>query len=173
MNPMNLMNPTKPILGAFALAFVISGCNRSAETAVSPNPPVTATTPGTQNPTPDTQHPTPIKDSVEAFLAKHTDGKLLPKNVRLLSVNLEDKVASLDFSSEFNALANMGDSTEAEVQKELRGLLAKFPTVEKMSVTVEGNPFDSQMTDWKTPFPVRDEENDDVSQKPDENGGGQ
>ena len=35
--------------------------------------------------------------------------------------------------------------------------LAQFPTVKKMRVTVEGKPFDSQATDWSTPFPVREE----------------
>lgn len=155
------------------LALLISGCNRGAQTPPNPTPPANAApTPPSQNGD-DSSSKTPIKDAVEAFLATHTDGKLLPKGVRLLNVNLKEAVVTLDFSSEFQALANMGDSTEAEAQKELRKILAKFPNVEKMRVTVEGEHFDSQMTDWFEPFPVRDEETDDVTQKPQADGDNQ
>jgi hypothetical protein len=53
-------------------------------------------------------------------------------------------------------LANMGDTTESHAQKQLRAALAQFPGIEKMHVTVQGKPFDSQTTDWTEPFPVRD-----------------
>lgn len=156
---------------ALALALAIFGCNRSDSPPQNTPPPANATTPTTtQNSAPPGSQ-TPIKDSVEAFLAKNTDGKLLPKNVRLLSANLEEGVVTLDFSDEFQALANMGDSTEAEAQRELRKILAQFSTVEKMRVTVDGERFDSQMTDWYEPFPVRDEDTEDVSQKPEANEG--
>ena len=54
----------------------------------------------------------------------------------------------------------MGDSVESEAQKVLREAVATIPTVEKMRVTVEGKPYESQMTDWNTPFSVRDTSED-------------
>ena len=72
------------------------------------------------------------------------------------SVSVRGGIAALDFSPEFNQLSNMGDSTESGAQKQLRAALAKFPEIKKMQVTVRGKPFDSQATDWTTPFPVRE-----------------
>ena len=100
---------------------------------------------------------TPLKDSVTKLLAeaeKEADSPF-PKGTRLNSVNLEKGVATLDFSKEFQALADMGDTNESQAQKRLQAALAAFPQVEKMRVTVDGKPFESQATDWNTPFPVR------------------
>jgi hypothetical protein len=108
---------------------------------------------------------TPIQDAVKKMLADEAEGSKtlygdaghspFPRGTRLLSADLKDSVVTLDFSSEFSALANMGDTTESDAQKILRKTLAQFPNVQKMRVTVEGKPFDSQATDWNTPFPVR------------------
>lgn len=158
------------LLGSLlALSLLLTGCNRT-----TPNEANSAPAPHNPAPPAPTSNAskTPLKDAVEAFLAQHADGKLLPKDTRLLSAALEDGVATLDFSEEFQKLANMGDSTEAEAQRELRKVVAKFPNIEKMRITVEGGRFDSQVTDWDTPFPVRDDE-DDVTQKPGESEGGQ
>jgi spore germination protein GerM len=86
---------------------------------------------------------TPVKDSVTALLAE-SGSSPFPKGTRLLSVDIKDGVAALDFSKEFNRLANSGDSTESQAQKALCAALAKFPDVQKMHVTVEGKSFDSQ-----------------------------
>jgi germination protein M len=83
-------------------------------------------------------------------------GSPFPAGTQLVGVSLKEGVATLDFSKEFNALANSGDSVESAAQKALRSTLAQFPEVQKMRVTVEGKAFDSQNTDWTTPFPVRD-----------------
>jgi hypothetical protein len=161
------------LAGTFTLLLAISGCRNNP--TQPPAPPVTVpTSPPTSSTPQTTQSNTPLKDSIEAYLAQHSDGNILPKNVRLLGVKIDSGVATLDFSKEFQQLANMGDSTEAEVQRELRKLVAKFPNVEKMRVTVEGGHFDSQMTDWYEPFPVRDDASaEDVTQKPGESEGGQ
>lgn len=69
---------------------------------------------------------------------------------------MKDGVVYLDFNSAFNRLANMGDTTESQAQKALRHALQGIPGVKMMAVTVEGKPFQSQMTDWTTPFPIAD-----------------
>jgi len=125
----------------------------SAPPPVQPNPsaPSKAASP--------TESQSPLKDALEQRLAQASlkgSHSAIPAGTRLLSVNLEDGVATIDVSKEFNALANRGESTESRAQKELRALLAQFSTVKKMRLTVEGKPFDSQATDWNTPFPVRD-----------------
>ena len=95
-----------------------------------------------------------IRDAVEKSLAENP-GNVYPAGVRLLSVDMKDGVASLDFNKAFSDVANRGESGESEVQKSLRRTLADFPDAVKMRVTVEGHPFDSQATDWNTPFAVR------------------
>jgi hypothetical protein len=94
-----------------------------------------------------------VADAVRAAIKRHAES--FPKGVSVARVTVTDGVATLDFSPEFNKLANMGDSTESHAQKHLRAAVAKFPGIEKMRVTVQGKPFDSQATDWTTPFPVR------------------
>jgi len=96
---------------------------------------------------------TPVKEGIAQAIKQHAS--LFPKGVTLESVTVHASVAALDFSPEFNQLANMGDTTESHAQKQLRAALAEFPAIQKMTVTVHGKPFDSQTTDWTTPFPVR------------------
>jgi len=97
---------------------------------------------------------TPVRDAVTAAIKQRPAA--FPKGTTVESVTVQGGVATLDFSPEFSQLANMGDSTESAAQRQLRAALAKFPAIEKMHVTVKGKPFDSQVTDWTTPFPVRD-----------------
>ena len=110
---------------------------------------------------------TPIKNSVEKLLTEQneSDHPFIPKGTKLLSADFKDGVATLDFSREFNTLANHGDTVESIAQKALRHALTNIPGVDKMRVTVEGKPFDSQATDWNTPFPVRDAPDDDVARE--------
>lgn len=101
---------------------------------------------------------TVIADAVNRVLARPSgqDGaNPFPRGTRLLTAHLELGVASLDFSSEFNALADSGETTESNAQKALRNALSSVPGIDKMRVTVEGKPFQSQATDWNTPFPVK------------------
>lgn len=94
-----------------------------------------------------------VQAAVSRTLQEHPS--TFPKKVRLTSLVVRDRVAHLDFSAQFNGLSQMGDTTESHAQKLLRSTLAAYPGIDKMTITVEGKPFDSQMTDWSTPFPVR------------------
>lgn len=114
---------------------------------VSP-PPTKEATP----PTPTPPSPAPIKEAIDTLLAQSPP---FPKGAHVLSVDVKDGVVTLDLSKEFSALANSGDTTESNAMKALQAALAKFPDVQKMRVTVEGKSFDSQVTDWNTPFAVR------------------
>jgi hypothetical protein len=130
---------------------------KPAETLPTPVPQTEAQT--TTKPTAPPVSDTPIKDAVEKLLADQeaADHPFIPRGTRLLSADLKDGVVSLDFSKEFAALANHGDTVESKAQKALRHAVASIPGVEKLRVTVDGQPFDSQATDWNTPFPVRDD----------------
>ena len=150
-------------------AAFIAGCNRN-----SGSEPAKPTTPSEQSASPQTNgqavppasgltvSDTPIKDAVEKLLTQQadTDAPFIPKGTRLLGADFKDGVASLDFSKEFGALANHGDTVESKAQHALRHALARVHGVEKMRVTVEGQPFDSQSTDWNTPFAVHEAESD-------------
>lgn len=147
------------IIGVAALVGAGFGCRQNAPAPpANPAPPQNASRPATTETTETTpSSKTPIKDALEKVIAQEAvDGGLLPKDVKLRGIALHDGVATLDFSQEFNKLANMGDTPESQAQKLLRRTLAQFPEIEKMRVTVEGKPFESQATDWNTPFPVRE-----------------
>ena len=150
------------------LGVVGVGCQNHKEEAQAnaAPPPGQAYQPPPSPPTPPPASETPLKDAIEAHFASiglKGNHSAIPAGTRLVSVKLEEGVASLDVSKEFGALANRGETTESRAQKELRALLAQFPTVQKMRLTVEGKPFDSQATDWNTPFPVRDHDSADHS----------
>ena len=146
---------------ALLLAAALTGCH-SDEPPPPPGAPPGGT--GTKAPTPKTDEKAApkdstdstnaIKDAVEKSLAENP-GNVYPAGVRLLSVELKGGVASLDFNKAFREVANRGETGESEVQKSLRRTLADFPDAVQMRVTVEGRPFDSQATDWNTPFAVR------------------
>ncbi len=98
-----------------------------------------------------------IQDAVEKMLVseKNASSSPIPKGSELRSAMLKGDVLTLDFSQEFNSLADAGDTTESEAQKKIVDTIRSFPAVSKLRVTVEGKPFNSQNTDWNTPFPVR------------------
>lgn len=142
------------------VAAALCGCH-SAPSAVPAQAPPIAAPPSVQGPAPvppvsPAQTPTSIKTALTDLIVQQGFPPF-PKGTQLRSVDVKDGVATLDFSKEFNALANSGDTTESLAQKALRGALAKFPEIQKMRVTVEGKAFDSQNTDWSTPFSVRDD----------------
>jgi hypothetical protein len=143
---------------ALCAALLCSGCTeRGASPPASTSLPTDSSSQAplhdTAEASPVSPGKSPLKEAIVSLLKQET--KTFPAGTRLKSVDLKDGVASLDFSSEFNGLANMGESGESLAQKRLQATLAQFPTVEKMRVTVEGRPFDSQATDWNTPFSVR------------------
>jgi predicted small lipoprotein YifL len=146
---------------------IVAGCGPKtppASSVVAPTPPASLPERAQAEPSVGNQavSKTPIKDSVEKLLTQQeaSDHPFIPKGTKLLSADFKDGVATLDFSHEFNALADRGDTVESEAQKALRRALASVQGVDKMRVTVEGHPFESQATDWNTPFPVRDTEGD-------------
>ncbi|MGC8666610.1 MAG: GerMN domain-containing protein [Chthonomonadales bacterium] len=98
--------------------------------------------------------------ALEAVLqAKPEPGqpRIFPPGVRVLSVRVEDGVAKINMSDEFNQLRQSGDTTEALAQRALIQTLAQFPQVRSMLVLVGGKPFESEHTDWTEPIPVRGE----------------
>jgi hypothetical protein len=104
---------------------------------------------------------TPVKNSLVALLQQDAQSDhVFPSGVQVKSVTLADGVVSIDFSHEFGELANSGETVESDAQHALRKTLSRFTSIEKMRVTVDGKPFESQATDWYTPFPVRDSESD-------------
>lgn len=142
---------------ALCAALLCTGCQTNNSTLPAPAPVVPSqkqekplSDTADASPAPVSQHP--LQDAVVNLLER--EPHLFPTGTRLKSIKLEEGVATLDFSSEFNGLANMGESGESLAQQKLQATLAKFPNVEKMRVTVEGHSFDSQATDWNTPFPV-------------------
>ncbi len=120
-----------------------------------------------------------VSSSVTALLAQQATAKypVLPKGVKLRSVTLKGGIVTLNFNAKFNALANMGDTTEAEAQKALRTAVGAVAGVTKMNVMVEGKPFNSQMTDWSTPFDVHynpsDDHDNNLTNEPSEAGSNQ
>ncbi|HLV80332.1 MAG TPA: GerMN domain-containing protein [Chthonomonadaceae bacterium] len=132
--------------GAAFLLLALSGCHPQQPSvppsnSVPPPPPPTASEPFAVK--------TPVKDAVQQMLAQQQarPDSVIPQGTRLLSVNLKDGVATLDFSKEFGKLADMGETTEGQAQKLILKTLAPISTVDKVTVTVEGKPFVGQ-TDW-------------------------
>ncbi len=141
-----------------AVTLVAFGCSHPQQTTtVITPPPSTPKAPVEGSATDNSASKTPVKSSIVALLEQ--DAKtdhVFPAGVQVKSVTLEDGVVSIDFSHEFSELANSGETVESDAQHSLRKALSKFTTIEKMRVTVEGKPFESQATDWNTPFLVRD-----------------
>ena len=144
------------------VAAALCGCHTPPAAGPGPVAPVAPASPPAAAPTPPASPlpptaatPAPVKDALTELLAS-AGSNPFPKGTKVVSVDLKDGVATVNFSKEFNLLANSGDSVESEAQKALRAALARFPDVQKMRVTVEGKPFESGNTDWTTPFPVRD-----------------
>lgn len=156
---MNKFMIIKKILVSLAAVVVLAGCNK-IDTPVTPNtnPPAVTTTPVTPEPpvTPDNVTPTPIKDALTTLFAQDAQAKesIYPKGTHLISVNLKDKLATVDVSKEFNQLQNKGESYEGAAQKKLCAALAPFSQIETMRLTVEGKDYESQAADWRK-VPVR------------------
>ena len=152
-------NKYKAIAFTILASLLVCGCHSKPQPSqIKPTPPLISKQ---TEEAPDSQAApssvkTPIKDSINAVIAKNSE--IFPKDTKLNGMSLKKKVATLDFSPEFNKLATMGEGKESEAQQKLRGALAEFPSVHEMRVTVQSKPFQSQATDWSTPFPVRDSE---------------
>jgi len=140
------------------VAAALCGCH-GAPPPAQPQVNIVPTPPPAKDPTPvppTPPAPSKVTEAVNALLSQPGSSPF-PKGTHLKSAVVTDGVAVLDFSKEFNALGNSGDSVESQAQKALQAALAAIPEVQKMRVTVEGKPYDSQVTDWITPFPVRND----------------
>lgn len=124
------------------LAILQTGCKQVGDPPITPAAPVK-----------NESVASPIKQAIADTLDQNA--KMFPPDVSVLDVSVEDKIARIDFNDKFDKLAEMGDTAESQAQKLLRATLAKFESIDNMSVTVEGRSFNSQHTDWFTPFPVR------------------
>lgn len=93
---------------------------------------------------------------MEALLKKDaaSANPTFPPGTKLLHAKLSHGTVTLDFNQQFDRLADMGDTNESNAQHDLCNALVAIPGVKMLRVTVEGKPFDSQMTDWYTPFSV-------------------
>lgn len=151
--------PGMAVLTAAALCYGCPGKSDSGDTPTPPSAAQTGQTPsGPKNPDRVAQTLSEVEAATKAITdLQAAPDSPLPKGTRLLQMEVRDGVAYLNFNKEFNALANSGESVESQAQKALRKALAPYASIQKMSVKVEGKPFESQATDWATPFPVRDE----------------
>src|SRR5204863_9896800 len=110
----------KRVIALSGIALVLTlgyGCRSGNGAAPSGATPPQAVNPEAKaDPSEPTASKTPVKDAITELLAKaeNEQDSPFPKGVKLLGVNLEDGVVTLDFSSEFNKLANMGDTTESQ-----------------------------------------------------------
>ena len=143
-------------LATVVLILSLSGCRSTpAPPPVSPRA-LSSQVPDVNSPSDTGQSLTPVRDSITELIKRDAEGDhVFPANVKVNRVTIDKGVASIDFSAEFSQLANSGESVESAAQKCLRNTLSQFKTIEKMRVTVDGKPFDSQATDWFTPFTVR------------------
>ena len=103
-----------------------------------------------------------VKTALDS-LFKYAKGRTnaIPEGTKLLDLKVEDKVARINVSKEFNKLEGAGNEGESLAQTAIRRTLAQFEEIDKMVVLVEGKPFESQHADWSDPIPVRDK--DDVA----------
>jgi hypothetical protein len=151
----------RPLALPVVVCVIATGC------APKPAPPtVAAPPPVVQKPAPPTS-PLPAapvdshtaeeaaKSAIEKGIHSEKYKVDFPQDTHVNSVTVDHGVAKIDFSAAFNKLADMGDTTESNAQKALRHMLADVPGIDKMAVSVEGKPFDSQTTDWSTPFEVK------------------
>ena len=103
-----------------------------------------------------------VKTALES-LFKYAKGRTnaIPEGTKLLDLKVEDRIARINVSKEFNKLEGAGNEGESLAQSAIRRTLAQFKDIDKMVVLVEGKPFESQHADWSDPIPVRDK--DDVA----------
>jgi hypothetical protein len=152
-------------LGSVVLSVYSCSRPQRSNPALTPPVPPVASKPGLPE-SDNLPDKTPVKDALVALLDRdaRTD-HVFPSGVQVKSVTIADRVVTVDFSHEFGELANKGETVESDAQYSLRKVLAKFTTIDKMRVTVEGKPFDSQATDWYTPFAVREADTDSHNKK--------
>lgn len=84
-----------------------------------------------------------LKKVVEALIAGPTDANLsrtIPSETKVLSVSINDKIAHIDFSEEMHTKHWHGAAGESMTINSLVNTLTEFEYVEKVLLTVEGEP---------------------------------
>ncbi len=153
---------------------ILGGCGHNNNQSSTSQQPTAMTTPPTQSAphqtvaaNSDGQSDTvaQVTSAVDTLLSQQASATYpcIPKGTKLKHADVSKGIATLDFNSKFSAISNMGDTTESQAQQALQQALAPISDVNKMSVTVDGKPFQSQMTDWTTPFSVRKKSGDSSS----------
>ncbi len=100
-----------------------------------------------------------IAQTLEALFETAQDNQgasAFPKGVKLHSVKIENGIATIDLSADFQGVNQQGDTGESLAYNALRRALAQFPEVEKMRVLVDGKPFEGEHSGAWMDIPVRD-----------------
>jgi len=101
----------------------------------------------------------PIENTLNALFATATDDKgasAIPNGTRLLSLKVENGLATLNLNADFARLGEEGNTATSLAQNALRKALAQFPQVQRMTVLVEGKTFEDEHSGEWSDIPVRD-----------------
>jgi spore germination protein GerM len=111
-------------------------------------------------------HPeSPARSALEALT--EADDSPLPAGTKLRSVKIEDGLASVDFSQEFQTNFHGSETEEAQAINSILRTMGQFPSVTRVQILVEGKAIDalSQLDisgplEVIRPDPVRQAESD-------------
>lgn len=98
---------------------------------------------------------------VEALIAGPQSKELLatiPPEARLLSVNVKDKVAAVNFSEELISKHWGGSTGETMTILSVVNTLTELDTIEKVQFMVEGEVVESLLGHWDTSTPIERDE---------------
>lgn len=95
----------------------------------------------------------PARDSIKELIrAPHSP---IPSGTTLRGIKIEDGLATVDFSSDFQTNFHGSDTEEAQTINSVLLTLGQFPTINRVQILVEGKPIDalSQLS-INEPLPV-------------------
>lgn len=97
---------------------------------------------------------TPAQDALAALSAQANSP--LPTGTRLLSINLANGLATVDFSRELKTNFTGGDTQGIRTVSAVLRTLGQFPTVDRVQFLVDGHPVDTLggMLSLSDPLPV-------------------
>jgi hypothetical protein len=100
----------------------------------------------------------PVENTLKALFKTAEDGSsAIPKGTRLNSVKVEGGVARVDVSKEFSALNDGGGNTSVSLtQNAICRALAQFPSIQKVTVLVDGKVFEDAHSGAWEDLPVAD-----------------
>lgn len=83
----------------------------------------------------------PARDAIKALI--RVDGSPIPAGTTLRGVKVEDGLATVDFSREFQTNFHGSETQEAQTVNSLLRTLGQFPSIERVQILVEGKPIDA------------------------------